>query len=117
MTWLKSYKKLKASSLLESVFAVAIIGIVMLIAMHTINRVLSSSYYNVDLMAQQKIKELWNETILEHDFNDNNYSFDRFTIKKEVQAYDLSNKGKLVFFTVELNNRKKTYRYFAKEKK
>ena len=107
---------LSAASLLESVIAISVIGICTIISMTVFSRTLSSSMYALDIEAEQQVNELWLQTQLTKDFNDNTYKYTRYSIKKEVKDYDLNTSGRLVYFTIKTPTKKqRVITYFAKE--
>jgi len=84
MILLKRYKILKASSIVESVIAIAIISICILVASLTYLNVIkqnkSVNYYK----AKHQIELLNNETLIEQNFNNDTFSFTHYTISKDV---------------------------------
>lgn len=114
MRLLNPYKKVKAGSLLESVIAITVIGICITITMVVINNTLKSSYYAIDIKAHQTVKELWLDAQLANDYNNDAYTYDGFTIKKEVD-YSLKSAATIVYYTVETNAKKKTFTYFVQQ--
>lgn len=117
MILLKNYNKLKASSLMESVIAVTVIALCLSIGMYVFDRSMNASYYGLDVESQQKVKELWLEAKLIGDFNNQEYQFEGYTIKKEVQSYQASDRGNIVYFIVKTHQIKKIYTYFAEDEK
>lgn len=80
----KRFKKLKASSVLESVIAITIISICVLVAsviyINVISHNSSIAYYN----AIHTIKTLKIESIQLKDYEDNNYDYDDYSINKKI---------------------------------
>ena len=95
MKSLKHFETLKANSLLESVIAIAIISVCSLVAfMIYVNVVKQNdaiSYYE----AKHKVALLTQETMEGNDYNENLYTFDGYTIDKEVQIRENDNNALL----------------------
>ncbi|WP_299883428.1 hypothetical protein [uncultured Lacinutrix sp.] len=84
MKSLKRFKTLKASSIMESVIAIAIISICALVALmiyvNVVKQNSSASYYE----AIHKVNYLKNEAFLNKDYQDNSYIFKGYKIEKTV---------------------------------
>lgn len=84
MALLNNYRNLKASSLVESVVAIAIISICALIAflvyLNIIKQNNSSSYYK----ARHQVETLTFESVKHLDYDDDLFQFDGYTIEKKV---------------------------------
>jgi hypothetical protein len=111
---LKNSNRLRASSLLESVIAITVIGLCTVIGMMVFGRTYDSSTYTIDIEAEQTVKKMWLATQLNKEYTNEQFTFDRYSVKRETRPYDLKGTGTLVYFTVERNNKKKKYTYFAK---
>jgi len=85
MPLLKNYRKLKASSLLESVIAISIISICILVAfsayLNVVNRKKAIGYFN----AKHKIEAWTRDIISTSDYDDDIFISKDFTIEKLVQ--------------------------------
>lgn len=79
--------KLQASSLIESVMAIAIISICISIATLVYVNLLKTDYEIAYYKAKQKITQLHLETIEQQLFEDEVYGFESYTISKEVKKY------------------------------
>jgi len=113
MNLLKNYK-LQASSLIESVMAIAIISICISIATLVYVKLLQSDYEIAYYKAKQKITELHLQTIEEQLFEDEVYSFESYTITKQVKAYNrVVNQ---VNFKLQTKTKKETQYYLVKER-
>ena len=84
---LKNYKNnfLKASSLLESVIAISVISICILIAAKIYAQLLGSSYSYRYLQAISKIDNLFYEAKATQNFEAKDIKFKNYFIKKEVE--------------------------------
>lgn len=84
MKLLKRFRTLKANSLLESVIAIAMISVCVLIALiiyvNVIQQNKSISYYE----AKHKIALFTEEMIQKNDYENNSYSFEGYSIDKKV---------------------------------
>ncbi|WP_452223475.1 hypothetical protein [Lacinutrix chionoecetis] len=111
MNLLKNYK-LKASSLIESVIAIAIISICVFIATMVYVKLLDSDYEISYYKAKQKITELHLQTIEQQDFEDENYDFESYRIKKMTNDYSIFLKQ--VIFILETETKKEQVEYLVK---
>lgn len=91
MVSLKNFKVLKASSIVESVIAIAIISICILVASLTYINVIkqnkSVNYYK----AKHQVELINNEMLIEQNFNNDSFSFNNYTIKKDVELKEAEN--------------------------
>ncbi|WP_044397248.1 hypothetical protein [Lacinutrix sp. Hel_I_90] len=113
MNLLKNYK-LQASSLIESVMAIAIISICVFIATMVYVKLLDSDYEVSYYKAMQKVTQLHLETIEQQAFEDEVYDYKSFKIDKTVNDYSVFLKE--VAFRVETKNKKETFKYLVKVK-
>lgn len=111
MSLLKNYK-LKASSLIESVMAIAIISICVFIATMVYVKLLEADYEISYYKAKQKIAELHLQTIQQQLFENENYDFESYKIKKTTNDYSLFLKQ--VTFVLETETKKETIEYLVK---
>lgn len=111
MSLLKNYK-LEASSLIESVMAIAIISICMFIASLVYVKLLDADYNVSYYKAKQKVTLLHLQTIEEQLFDDEVYDFESFKIVKEVQPY--SEALKKVNFEIQTSTKKESFNYLVK---
>jgi len=106
MLSLKNYKYLKASSLLESVIAISIISICILVAFSIYVNVTSNKksvgFYN----AKHKVEELTNTVLSEKDYEDDEFKYNGFKIKKNV---DIDRDNNLVELNFQITTSDKTY--------
>jgi len=79
--------KLQASSLIESVMAIAIISICISMATLVYVKLLQSDYELAYYKAKQKIALLHLKTIEEQLFDDEIYGFESYSVTKQVTAY------------------------------
>ncbi len=112
MNLLKNYKVyLKASSLIESVMAIAIISICVFIATLVYVKLLESDYEISYYKAKQKISELHYQTISEQLFDNEEFDYKSYKIKKEVKEYNSSTNQ--VVFELITNTRKEKLMYLV----
>ncbi|UII80121.1 hypothetical protein [Flagellimonas sp. CMM7] len=103
--------KVKASSLTESIIAMVIVAICLSIAMVVYVTILKHDRGLPHYKAEQKVKELLWVVQEERLWEDEDYTFDSFTITKKVeQIKGLENTNKVVY-TVNLPNGNKNYTY------
>ena len=104
--------KLKASSLMESVIAIAIIAVCLLIASLIYVKLLDSDYEVAYYEAKQKVKELHFETITNQQFEDETYQYDAYKITKTVNDtsidlkevnFEIKTKKKVENYTFQVN--------------
>jgi competence protein ComGC len=104
MKSLKSFKKLSASSLVESVMAIAIISICVLVAFMVYVNVVKQNdsipYFN----AKHKVAYLIHESMMSHDYESNEYDFKTYQIIKEVTLNKEPNTA-LLEFTIKIGNK------------
>lgn len=97
MLLLKSFKTLKASSLVESVIAISIISISTLVAfmiyLNVVNQNKSISYYN----AKHHIETLTQDIIKEHNYDDDIFIEQGYTIEKKVTINKVEHSAHIVF--------------------
>ncbi|AXT18320.1 hypothetical protein D7030_08325 [Flavobacteriaceae bacterium AU392] len=107
MKLLKSFKKLKASSLAESVIAIAIISICALVGLTVYLNVMeqnkSTRYYN----AKHKVELLTKESIELQSYDNDFLEYNDYTITKTARINKLEQSIVLVF-TIKTGN--KTYK-------
>lgn len=98
----KNFSKLRASSLLESVIAIAIISTCILVAFSIYLNVMNTkkpiAYFN----AKHKIEAWTKEIASKGDYDDDIYSSEGFVIKKSVQI-NKDDKNVLLKFTIKTN--------------
>lgn len=111
MSLLKNYK-LKASSLIESVVAIAIISICVFIATLIYVKLLETDYEIAFYKAKQKVSVLYLQTIEEQLFEDEVYDFGDYKIVKEIN--DFSDKVKEVEFEILTKSKSEKYNYLIK---
>jgi len=104
--------KLQASSLIESVMAIAIISICISMATLVYVKLLRSDYELAYYKAKQKIALLHLETIEKQLFDDEVYSFESYTIIKQVKEYSFGINQ--VDFELKTNTKKEVQHYLVK---
>ena len=111
----KNYKiHLKASSLIESVMAIAIISICVFIATLVYAKLLESDYEIAYYKAKQKVSELHYQTTTEQLFDNDEYDYESFKIKKEVEEH--SNSINKVTFEIISKSKKEKIFYLVNVK-
>ncbi len=104
MSALKRFKYIKGSSILESVIAIAIISICILVAftiyVNVIKRNDPITYYD----AKQKVELLTQETIEQKDYENDSYVYENYTIAKEVEIRE-EEKTVLLKWTIKTVNK------------
>jgi len=104
--------KLQASSLIESVMAIAIISICISIATLVYVKLLQSDYEIAYYKAKQKIALLHLETIEDQLFENETYGFESYTITKLVKEY--SPGVNQVDFELQTKTKKETQHFLVK---
>jgi len=104
--------KLQASSLIESVMAIAIISICISMATLVYVKLLQSDYEIAYYKAKQKIALLHLETIEEQLFDDEVYGFESYSVTKQVKEY--SPGINQVDFELKTNTKKETIHFLVK---
>lgn len=103
MPLLNSFKRLKASSVMESVIAVSVISVCALVAfliyLNVIKQNKSIHYFN----AKHRVKLITEQSVLENDYADETYVFDGYTIDKVVTV-NKTEQTALLEFTVKAGN-------------
>lgn len=112
---LKNYN-IKASSLLESVMAIAIISFCLVIATMIYAQLYDSDYDMGFYKTKHKVSELHYQTIREQSFENENYKSEGgYRIEKTVEDYEEG--VKRVQFKVTNDKRKELFVYLIKTKK
>lgn len=104
MESLKNFKRLKASSLVESVIAIAIISVCVLVGFMVYVNVIkqndSTAYFN----AKHKVDFFIQASIEKQDYESDNYTFDGYSISKEVSV-NKEGRTALLEFTINTGNK------------
>ena len=106
MLLLKNFRSLKASSLLESVIAIAIISICILVAFSIYLNVMNTKKPIAYLNAKHKVEAWTQEIISKRDFDDDTYSTEGFVITKSAQ---INEHDKNVLLKFSITTHSKTY--------
>ena len=106
MQSLKSFKKLQASSIMESVIAISIISICALVAFTIYLNVIKRNESTYYLKAKHKINLLTQQSLLENDYEDDTYFFNGYIIDKQVNVNNMGHTA-LLKFTVKRGNTKR----------
>ena len=110
MQLLKSYN-LQASSMLESVIAIAIISVCLVIATMVYVKVIDTDYDMAYYMAQQEVSKLHYQTLKDQSFEDETFDYEVFKINKATE--DINPELKRVTFNVDYKI-KQTYAFVVK---
>ncbi|WP_346882344.1 hypothetical protein [uncultured Algibacter sp.] len=84
MLLLKNFKILKASSVAESVIAIAIISVCTLVAFLVYLNVIKQNKPIGFFNAKHKVNVITEQSVLDNDYEDNVYTFNGYTINKTV---------------------------------
>ncbi|WP_298538918.1 hypothetical protein [uncultured Aquimarina sp.] len=119
MKELKTYNKyfLDGSSLIESVIAISIIATCLLVAIRLYAAVLNSSSSLNSYRMKFKVAELFNDTRIARDFDDELYEFKTYSIKKVVEDFQSNNELKNIKFIVQTTSDTIIYNYLLANKK
>tara|TARA_R110002033_G_scaffold66981_3_gene118001 strand:- start:44011 stop:44349 length:339 start_codon:yes stop_codon:yes gene_type:complete len=109
MGLLNNYK-VKASSLTESIIAMVIIATCLSIAIMIYVRVLTSDKNIASYKAEQKVKELLFETSSKKEYTNEEYTYETFKIRKEVEELVKDGPYKVIFI-VDAGHNKNKYQY------
>ncbi|MEW4923114.1 hypothetical protein [Algibacter sp. 2305UL17-15] len=103
MPLLKNFKTLKASSVMESVIAISVISVCSLVAfliyLNVIKQNKSIHYFN----AKHSINLLTEQSVLENNYENDTYTFNSYTISKEV-TINKAEQTALLKFTIKSGN-------------
>ncbi len=106
MQLLRNINTLKASSIVESVLAISIISVCVLVAfMVYLNVIMQNNSVNY-FKAKHKIDLLIQESIEQNNYDDNLYAFDGYTISKKVKIRKLEHTA---FFVFNIKTGEKSY--------
>ena len=107
MQLLKGYKYLKGSSIVESVIAIAIISVCVLIAVLVFANVGSSNNSLAYYKAANDVEKIFNESIDNKDFNNELFKHKNYSVEKKVLDIGNSDEGLKEFtFTITISERK-----------
>ena len=94
---------------MESVIAIAIISVCLLVAALVYTKLLESDYEVMYYKAKQKVKQLHFETIVNQQFEDEIYEYDTYKITKTVS--DTSIDLKEVNFEMKTKTKKENFTF------
>lgn len=111
MSLLKNYRVLylKASSLLESVMAISIISICILIGTMTYAKVLETGNTLVFYKAKHRISKMLLSSSDAHFFEDNEYDYSSYKITKRIEKHPHNLYIRRVVFTIEIGAKSSEY--------
>ena len=114
----RNYKRgyFKASSLVESIIAITIIAICLLIALRLYINVLESGPSADNQRAKFKVNALVEDMKLNQNFDSEVYGYKTYKISKEVTDYQNRNNLKKVSYTVQCKTDTITYDYLIVKK-
>ncbi len=105
MQSLKNFKRLKASSIVESVIAISIISICALVAFTVYLNVISQNKPTYYFNAKHKINLLTQQSIQTNDYEDDLYTYKGYSIDKKA-AINKEEHTVLLRFTISIGNKK-----------
>ncbi|WP_298423800.1 hypothetical protein [uncultured Kordia sp.] len=114
MKSLKNFKKLRASSLLESVMATAIIAICVIMATIVFVNVFKTAHSTAFFEGSQQIQTIITELQKKQKITEKTYSYPNYTIEQKVSVYDKSTNIKHVQLELITNQERKTFQYLLK---
>lgn len=107
MKSLKNYKKLQASSLMESVMATAIIAICVVMATIVFVNVFKTGHSAAFFEGSQEIQTIIHKLKEQQEVTDETYSYPYFTIEQTVTAYENSTQLTHVQLELQANGKRK----------
>ena len=110
---LSNHYRLKASSLTESIMAMAIISICLAMATTIYVRVLKGSMNLPVLIAKQEMKAILFDMVLTGDFQDAETSFPSFELRRRVVPVPSSKGAYQVDFELRAGDRSVTYKHIV----
>lgn len=105
MALLRHFRTLKASSLVETVIAIAVISVCVMAAFLIYLNVVGQNHPVQYYEARHKVEVLAEEVAQQQDFNDDSFAFNGYTIEKHVELP----KGEgvaFVTFTIESGSKR-----------
>lgn len=100
MQLLKNYKNLKASSLVESVIAIAIISVAALVAFMVYLNVIRQNKTIYYYAAKHEVELLTQQAVMQKNYDDDEFNYNAYTINKEV-IIDKNEQVAYVTFTIK----------------
>jgi hypothetical protein len=116
MKSLKNFKKLQASSLIESVIATAIIAICVIMATIVFVNVFKTGRSTAFFEGSQEIHTIIRNLKEQQHAEDDTYSYPSFTIEQKVTAYENSSNLKYVQLALIANQKRKLFHCLIKVK-
>lgn len=112
----KNYKKLQASSLMESVIATAIIAICVIMATIVFVNVFKTGHSTAFFEGSQEIHTIINHLKEKQQVEDDTYRFPSFTIEQKVIAYENLTNLKHVQLELQTNEKRTLFHCLIKVK-
>ncbi len=119
MQWSRAYKQqglkhgLRASSMMESVIAIAIIAACISIAALIYGRSMNQNYPFAFYKAKHEMAVLLHQTQQEQSFEDEKFRYEGFSIQKNVNDLEDNTAVKEVVFVIEAAQHKKEFTYIV----
>ncbi|MBC8756041.1 hypothetical protein H2O64_15290 [Kordia sp. YSTF-M3] len=107
MKSLKNYKKLQASSLMESVIATAIIAICVIMATIVFVNVFKTGHSTAFFEGSQEIQTIIHKLKEQQQVTDDMYTYPNFTIEQKVTNYESLPNLKHVQLALTVNQKRK----------
>lgn len=112
----KNFKKLQASSLMESVIATAIIAICVIMATIVFVNVFKTGHSTAFFEGSQEIHTIIRNLKQQEKAEDDTYSYPSFTIEQKVTTYENSIHLKYVQLELRTNEKRKLFHCLIKVK-
>ncbi|WP_422103868.1 hypothetical protein [Winogradskyella sp.] len=102
----KNSKSLKANSLVESVIAIAIISICILVAFLVYINVIKQNKSVLSYNAKHQVEELYQQSMADQDFENEDYVYKDYRIEKQVTILE---KEHIIRFDFKIKTGNKTH--------
>ena len=104
MPSLKNFKYIKANSLVESVIAIAIISICILVAFLVYLNVIKQNKSIAFYEAKHKVELLYNASVITKNFDDDTFEYKDYSIEKSVDISDEEHIARIDFKVITKHN-------------
>ncbi|MEO1033526.1 MAG: hypothetical protein AAFX55_19215 [Bacteroidota bacterium] len=102
----KNFRFLKANSLLESVIAIAIISICILVAFLVYINVIKQNKSVINYNAKHQVEQIYQQSMADQDFENENYVYKNCIIEKRVTILE---KEQIIRFDFRIKTGDKTH--------
>lgn len=118
MQKLKTYNKywINASSLIESVIAITVIAVCLLIGIKIYASILNNTTSVNSLQIEYTISKLYNESVIKQEFENEFYDFKSFSIEKEVSNFNNNSQLKHILYKVSTSENTFSYNFLIVKK-